>query len=241
MDSIDRIIAEYKRSIDRTLLRENLARTPDERLLNLMELQRFAQAKRAAGRPTDFEAIAELEQLREEIGGDRQRDQARTVPFQRTNVQKTRSDPGLNVGDPVHLPAVGTGVVREVRNRGRYLVEIKGRLMQVDGGQLQTPDGGKKHRRGETTSGAGSQEELDPGARQVRGIDLHGKTVLEAIDALDAFVNDAVLAGADELQVIHGHSSTKIRNAVHKRLQQITSIRAFALDPRNPGITIVRL
>jgi hypothetical protein len=47
--SIDRIIAEYKRSIDRTLLRANLARTPDERFLNLMELQRFAEELRRAG------------------------------------------------------------------------------------------------------------------------------------------------------------------------------------------------
>ena len=49
MNSIDQIVDEYKRSIDRTLLRENLQRTPDERLLNLMELQRLAEELKRAG------------------------------------------------------------------------------------------------------------------------------------------------------------------------------------------------
>lgn len=41
--STDAVIDAYKRDVDRTLLRENLKRTPDERLLNLMALQRFAE------------------------------------------------------------------------------------------------------------------------------------------------------------------------------------------------------
>jgi hypothetical protein len=49
MNSIDQLVDEYKRGIDRTLLRENLQRTPDERLLNLMELQRFAEELKRAG------------------------------------------------------------------------------------------------------------------------------------------------------------------------------------------------
>jgi hypothetical protein len=46
----DPVIEMYKKDIDRTLLRENLKRTPEERLLQLMELQRFAEELRRAGR-----------------------------------------------------------------------------------------------------------------------------------------------------------------------------------------------
>jgi hypothetical protein len=49
VNSVDQVIAEYKRSVDRTLLRENLLRTPDERLRNLMELQRLADELKRAG------------------------------------------------------------------------------------------------------------------------------------------------------------------------------------------------
>jgi hypothetical protein len=46
----DPVIEAYKKDIDRTLIRENLKRTPEERLLRLMQLQRFAEELRAAGR-----------------------------------------------------------------------------------------------------------------------------------------------------------------------------------------------
>jgi hypothetical protein len=43
---VDKAIEAYKRDVDRTLLRENLRLTPDERFLRLMELQRFAEELR---------------------------------------------------------------------------------------------------------------------------------------------------------------------------------------------------
>ena len=46
----DPVTEAYKKDVDRTLLRENLKRTPEERLDNLMELQRFAEELRRAGR-----------------------------------------------------------------------------------------------------------------------------------------------------------------------------------------------
>ena len=46
----DPVIEAYKKDVDRTLLRENLKLTPDERLRNLMKLQQFAEELRRAGR-----------------------------------------------------------------------------------------------------------------------------------------------------------------------------------------------
>jgi hypothetical protein len=40
----------YKAGLDRTLLRQNLKRTPEERLRNLIALQRLAEEARKAGR-----------------------------------------------------------------------------------------------------------------------------------------------------------------------------------------------
>lgn len=49
-DVRDPVIEEYKKHVDRTLLRENLQRTPDERLRELVRLQRFAEEVARAGR-----------------------------------------------------------------------------------------------------------------------------------------------------------------------------------------------
>ncbi len=46
----DPVVEEYKRHVDRTLLRENLKLTVEERFANLRQRQRFAVELRAAGR-----------------------------------------------------------------------------------------------------------------------------------------------------------------------------------------------
>ena len=46
--SIDEIIDLYKKDIDRTLLREQLGKTPDERVRELVALERFAEELRRA-------------------------------------------------------------------------------------------------------------------------------------------------------------------------------------------------
>jgi hypothetical protein len=46
----DPVIEAYKRDVDRTLIRANLALTVTERFEKLMELQRFAEELRRAGR-----------------------------------------------------------------------------------------------------------------------------------------------------------------------------------------------
>lgn len=47
---VDPVVEAYKRHVDRTLLRENLRKTPEERVRALMALQRLAEEARQAGR-----------------------------------------------------------------------------------------------------------------------------------------------------------------------------------------------
>lgn len=46
----DPVVEVYKRDIDRTLIRENLKRSVEERLAGLIELQRFAEELSRAGK-----------------------------------------------------------------------------------------------------------------------------------------------------------------------------------------------
>ncbi len=142
------------------------------------------------------------------------------------------------VGDLVHVAGFGTGIVREVRNAGRCLVEIKGRAMVVREQQLApaTP----KRSRGTGTPPTQTHAQDSP-AHAASTLDLHGFTVEEALDALDRFLNDALLAGVEEARVIHGISGGRIKAAVHRRLKQLASVRGFRVDPSNPGVTEVRL
>jgi len=145
------------------------------------------------------------------------------------------------VGDHVHVASIGKGVVREVRNGGRYLVEVKARQMVAVDAQL-TPVEPRKQGEAVMPSHAASSIE-DTGTRSyaASSIDLHGMTTDEAVAAFDAFLNDAILAGVAEVRVIHGRSGGRLKAAVHARLKVITSVRGFHLDRANPGVTVVTL
>jgi hypothetical protein len=49
-DSIQAVIEEYKMDVDRTMIRQNLQLTVEERLLNLENFVQFAGELRAAGK-----------------------------------------------------------------------------------------------------------------------------------------------------------------------------------------------
>ena len=48
--AMDPVIEAYKKDVDRTLIRENLRRTVEERILQAEELQRTAEELRRAGK-----------------------------------------------------------------------------------------------------------------------------------------------------------------------------------------------
>ncbi len=138
-------------------------------------------------------------------------------------------------GDRVHVLTLGTGVVRQVRSRGWYVVELKGRTVVVAGATLEPAPAPRRNK----GVAAAPQDPHEAPAPATPSLDLHGRTAAEALEALDGFLNDALLAGAVDARVIHGRSGGTLRATVHARLAQLPAVSRFRLDPRNPGVTLV--
>lgn len=142
------------------------------------------------------------------------------------------------VGDLVQT-TLGKGVVREIRNGGRLLVEVNGRAVLFDASAVRKRDLPAKAKK------RAPPPEFSPSAapstaRHTRGeVDLHGLTVEEALSCAERAINDALLDDRLELRFIHGQSGGRIRAALHRRLREIAAVRGFHLDPRNPGVTVV--
>jgi len=144
-------------------------------------------------------------------------------------------------GDEVHVAALGKGVVREVRNGGRYLVELKGRSIVAAQAQLTAVSPRKREASSDAHASSTNAPDGPTRSYASTSLDLHGMTVEEAVGALDSFLNDALLAGHAEVRVIHGRSGGRLRAAVHARLKQLDVVRAFRVDPANAGVTLVTL
>ena len=145
----------------------------------------------------------------------------------------------MSVGLVVQTP-LGRGIVRQLRGRGRVLVEVNGRAVELDERALtpvDPPSGRIRKKRvpaPEVPAGPPAG-----GGEAFPDVDLHGLTVEEAMSRVDRVLNDALLSDAHELRLIHGRSGGRIRGALHRRLAAIPTVRAFRLDPRNAGVTIV--
>ena len=142
-------------------------------------------------------------------------------------------------GDLVHVAALGKGTIREVRNGERYLVDVKGRSLVATGDQLTLQESPRKPARAKIEAASRAPQDYERARSQPASLDLHGNTVAEALDAVSAFLNSALLDGDSEVRIIHGRSGGKIKAALHTQLKRMPSIRSFRVDPRNAGVTIV--
>jgi DNA mismatch repair protein MutS2 len=139
-------------------------------------------------------------------------------------------------GARVHLSGLGTGLIREVRSGGRYAVEIKGRLVIAAAADLEVADPPSRSR---PPAPGRTKSHLAAAGRTCASLDLHGKTAVEARDAVEVFVNAALLEGCAQARVIHGRSGGRVKAAVHQYLRGLSAVASFRLDPQNPGVTVV--
>jgi DNA mismatch repair protein MutS2 len=78
----------------------------------------------------------------------------------------------------------------------------------------------------------------------VRELDLRGQSAMEAIMELDNFIDAALLAGVNQLTVIHGKGTGVLRKAVQEHLRNHPSVRTYRLGvygEGESGVTVVEL
>ncbi|MGI6085541.1 MAG: endonuclease MutS2 [Acetivibrionales bacterium] len=75
-------------------------------------------------------------------------------------------------------------------------------------------------------------------------LDLRGLNVEEAIDKVDKYIDDAVVAGLHEVTIIHGKGTGTLRKAIHTHFRNHTNVKTYRLGSYGEGetgVTIVEL
>jgi DNA mismatch repair protein MutS2 len=72
-------------------------------------------------------------------------------------------------------------------------------------------------------------------------IELHGKTVDEALSKLDKYLDSVSLASYPFIYIYHGVGSGILKRAIHEFLKNHPHVERFTLDSENVGVTIVFL
>jgi len=75
-------------------------------------------------------------------------------------------------------------------------------------------------------------------------LDVRGKTVEEAWQEIDAFLDELILAGASRAEIIHGKGSGRLAQGIWQRLRRDSRIKSFRLgtpQEGGTGVTVVEL
>ena len=224
-------------------LRERVAR----------EIERAVAAARAAGERylqglRDGE-IAERLRREEDRLASRLRDEAHRRILEVTGRDAPRSAPAerLRPGSRVRVRGLGLSAEVESIQGDRVAVVARGKRLLVprsdcapEGsapapGPATLPDGVRLERRPEAGAAA---------PRQGAALDLRGVKVEEALALVDKFLDDAGVDGRDQVRLVHGVGSGRLRRAVHEMLGGHPLVAGFAPaagDDGGDGTTIVTL
>lgn len=85
---------------------------------------------------------------------------------------------------------------------------------------------------------------VEPVAAVQTEINLLGKTVAEAVQEVDAFIDRAVLAGLEEVKIIHGMGTGKLKEGIRNHLRTMKNVAEFrsgVYGEGAAGVTVVKL
>jgi DNA mismatch repair protein MutS2 len=154
-------------------------------------------------------------------------------------IQKDVPAATLNVGDSVRIKGgTSDGEIASQLDEQHYLVLIGDLKVKVHRDELE-------FKAQKSKSGRRSVHAAHPEHQDVRReIDLRGMYGEEAVDAVDKFLDDAILAGLHRVDIIHGKGTGALRKKITDYLKSHKSIKSFRLGEWNEGgsgVTVVEL
>ncbi len=103
------------------------------------------------------------------------------------------------------------------------------------GGELEPEQGRGDRSRSSTTTSSATRLQLDRARSVASSLDLRGATVTEALDVLDRYLDDAVLAGLDQTTIIHGLGTGALRDAVRDHVAGHPVVKSWRPGGRGEG------
>ena len=147
----------------------------------------------------------------------------------------------MKAGQQVYVRSFSkVGTILEERKPGSFAVQV-GELSVVCNAADLSTEIPERLRTPKKKAAARSSVPTPPSPSSVRALDLHGKTVAEAIELAERYISDQALAGYGRLELVHGIGHGRLREALHRHLKTLPVVKRFSLDDRNAGVTLVFL
>ncbi len=201
--------------------------------------RRVAQELDAARHETSRLAQASAARVLEEAARSAE---AESVIAEARQAEEMRSR-GIEVGDSARIRGLGSEG-RVVAFEGDWAqLESRGKRLRVRRSDLEPSPGGRTPARLPDSRPATHDSRPDSGGPTAE-INVIGRRLEEALDAVERALDQALLSGASRLRVIHGHGTGRLRDGVreHFRLHSaVASLRSADRNEGGNGATILEL
>ena len=247
LEEAERIVQGANARVERTIReikeaqaeREMTQQAREELTRYQQNLQKKAQnaarriRREQAGRP----AAPKPSRTSERAGKQKRRRNGKAQQDQR----ETTSGP-LREGDQVVLDGGSTSAeVLEIEG-DEAVIALGSMRLRTDLERL-TKVGGPRRQQVTVRQPAGKASDL-AAVKAQRRIDVRGQRVGEMLPVVERFVDDAVVANLDRVEILHGKGTGALRQAIRERLADLPGVADFEdapWDEGGPGVTYVAL
>jgi DNA mismatch repair protein MutS2 len=142
----------------------------------------------------------------------------------------------LAVGGTVRHRALGWQGRLETLDGERAVVVVAGKRVRCTAGELDSvaPAAPRSGRRAAPASAPGGRD-LDSAVEAPAELNLIGQRVEPALEAVDGYLDQALLAARREVRIVHGHGTGRLRDAVRLHLRQHPAVAAQRPGEPNEG------
>jgi DNA mismatch repair protein MutS2 len=149
---------------------------------------------------------------------------------------------GFTINDHVFIISLSkTGIISKILKRGRYQVLVDQLRIECHEADLRALERDKKRKQNLNQRRVSSAQAAAAQSEKTVSIDMHGMRTDEAIQALEQTLSNALINGADRVEIIHGIGTGAVAGAVERYLENNRHVQRFSRDPKNPGVTWVIL
>jgi DNA mismatch repair protein MutS2 len=199
-----------------------------------------------AARDATRKARSELDTFKEKIRKEKQQTEKNQQKRTRRRPPRERETPDLSSNGPL---SVGDQVILDGGLTTAELLELDGRDAVIMAGSMHmrvktdrlTKVAGPR-RQQVTIRQVQTDDAGDLGSLKARPrTDLRGQRVDEALANVTRFIDEAMAANLDRVEVVHGKGTGALRQAIHEYLEKSPDVDRFEEAPYAPGISVIVL
>ena len=237
--------------------RENIIREANAQARNILEDAKKTadETIRVFQKAGPGASMKDLEKERQKLRGeiDKKNEKLALKVSEKTPNARKIVPEELKIGDPVKIVSMGLeGTVNSLPDgKGNLFVmcgalRTKTNVSNLVGIDRSVIEENEKKRERSRISAGNSDYKMDLSSKKSFGIsteiNLLGRTVDEALNELDKYLDDAYLAHLSTVRVVHGKGTGALRTAIQRYLKKVSYVKEFRTGEYgegDAGVTIV--